>query len=194
MLLAENLKSIKVYLTLVVMLFVGIAHGQSINNNWKQELPIFLNDFLKCTGASTDGTKCVSFVGESILKVYKINDFFSQKSGRYMSVNEIANFLKDNNQWTPIGHAYEQTTLNTAQEYANAKKAVVAVYLNASGIGHVVMILPGELRASGSWGLSVPAAASFFPTEPDKSFVDKGLSFGFAKNMLKDVIVYGRRY
>jgi hypothetical protein len=58
----------------------------------------------------------------------------------------------------------------------------------------VVVITPGELRASGSWGLNVPAAASFFPADPLKSFVDKGLSFAFAKNMLKDVMIYGRKY
>jgi hypothetical protein len=191
--ITANFKSLKLYFTLASLLFAGTMHGQSLNTNWKQDLSVFLDDFLKCTG-TTDKSKCGGFTGESLQKVYKINDFYAQKSGRYMTVSEIANFIKDSDQWSVLGHSYEQTTLATAQDYANAKKAVVAVYLNASGVGHVAMIIPGELRASGSWGLNVPAAASFLPTEPEKSFVDKALSYGFAKNMLKDVMIYGRKY
>jgi hypothetical protein len=188
-----NFKSLKLYFTLSTLLFAGTTHGQSINTNWKKDLSVFLEEFMKCNG-SADKSKCAGFTGESVQKVYKINDFYAQKSGRYMTVNEIANFVKGSDQWSLLGHSYEQTTLATAQDYANAKKAVVAVYLNTAGVGHVAVITPGELRASGSWGLNVPSAASFLPTEPEKSFVDKSLSYGFAKNMLKDVMIYGRKY
>jgi hypothetical protein len=190
----RNFKSFKLYFTLASILFTSTSYGQSINTNWKQDLTASLDEFLKCTGTMTDGNRCTNFIGESVNKVYKINDFYSQKSGRYMTVSEIASLIKDNGKWSLLGHSYEQTTLATAQEYANAKKAVIAVYMNASGNGHVAVITPGELRASGSWGLNVPNAASFLPTEPQKSFVDKGLSFAFAKNMLKDVMIYGRKY
>jgi hypothetical protein len=192
--ITRNSKSLKLHFTLVSILFASISYGQSINTNWKKDLTVSLDEFLKCTAAATDGNRCTNFIGESLNKVYKINDFYSQKSGRYMTGSEIAKFIKDNEQWSLLGHSYEQTTLATAQEYANTKKAVVAVYLNASGNGHVAVITPGELRASGSWGLNVPNAASFLPTDPQKSFVDKGLSFAFAKNMLKDVMIYGRKY
>jgi hypothetical protein len=190
----RNPRSFKLYFSLAFTLFASTLYGQSINTNWKQDLSASLDEFMKCTGAMTDGNRCTNFIGESIYKVYKINDFYLQKSKRYMTVNEIASFIKDSGQWSLLGHSYEQTTLAAAQGHANAKKAVVAVYLNASGIGHVAVITPGELRASGSWDLNVPGAASFLPTEPEKSFVDKGLSFAFAKNMLKDVMIYGRKY
>jgi hypothetical protein len=111
-----------------------------------------------------------------------------------MAANEISGFIKNSEKWTLLGHSYEQATLNTAQEYANAKKAVVAVYSNAEGVGHVVVITPGQLRASGTWGLNVPSAVSFFVNDPAKSFVDKGLSYAFAKNMQKDVLIYVRKY
>jgi hypothetical protein len=81
-----------------------------------------------------------------------------------------------------------------SQEHANAKKAVVAVYMNAAGVGHVVIITPGQLQSSGSWGLSVPNVVSFFPSQPEKSFVDKGLSFAFGKNLMKDITIYARKY
>ena len=111
-----------------------------------------------------------------------------------MVVNEISNYLKGTKSWTMLGHVYEQSTLTTAQDYANAKKAVVAVYTNASGIGHVVVITPGQLQSSGSWGLNVPSVASFLPSQPEKSFIDKGLSFAFAKSMMKDIVIYAKVY
>jgi len=42
--------------------------------------------------------------------------------------------------------------------------------------------------------LSVPNVVSFFPSQPNKSFVDKGLSFAFGKNLMKDILIYGRNY
>jgi hypothetical protein len=189
-----SFRSLKLYFILSFTLLAVTSYGQSINANWKQDLSVSLEEFLKCTETMTDGNRCINFIGESVQKVYKINDFYSQKSARYMTVSEIASFIKDSDKWSSLGHSYEQTALSAAQEYANAKKAVIAVYLNASGVGHVAVITPGELRASGSWGLQVPSAVSFLTTDPEKSFVDKGLSFAFAKNMLKDVVIYGRKY
>jgi hypothetical protein len=190
----RNLNLVRLFSIAAMLVFTNATYGQSINANWKQELSVSLEQFLKCAETATENNRCSNFIGESLSKVYKINDFYTQKSGRYMSVNEIASFIKGSDKWSLLGHSYEQTTLASAQDLANAKKAVVAVYLNAAGVGHVVVITPGELRPSGSWGLNVPSAVSFLPTEPDKSFVDKGLSFAFAKNMLKDVLIYERKY
>ena len=177
----------------LLLIIASAVQGQSLNNNWNNDLKNSLQQFLTCS--STPGSQsCTKFLGESLNTVYKINDFYSSKSGRYMMPSEIANYLKDNKQWSMIGHSYEQPVLSKAQDLANAKKAVVAVYMNESGAGHVVVITPGKLQSSGSWGLSVPNAASFFVTQPDKSFVDKSLSFAFAKTMMKDVVIYARNY
>ncbi|HYG20453.1 MAG TPA: hypothetical protein VD816_16050 [Ohtaekwangia sp.] len=170
------------------------AHAQSLNSNWKQQLNTALQQFLECKPATPDDKACAKFIGESLNTVYQLNDFYSTQAKRYMTVNEIAGFLETSNKWEVLGQSYDQKTLATAQDYANKKRAVVAVYLNAAGIGHVVLITPGELKPSGSWALNVPSAASFFPTEPDKSFVDKSLSFAFMKHMMKDVQIYARKY
>jgi hypothetical protein len=183
-------------LALIVLVTMAshIANAQSINTNWKQDLQASLDQFLKCRQTATESNQCQNLIGESLNKVYKLNDFYSAKANRYMVVNEISDFVMSSDRWELLGHSYEQKTLDAAQEHANARKAVVAIYRNASGIGHVAVITPGELKASGSWGLNVPAAVSFLSTEPDKSFVEKGLSFAFAKNMLKDVMIYARKY
>lgn len=176
-----------------LILFVKSVHGQTLNSNWNADLKNSLDQFLACQGTA-GATGCVKFLGESLNTVYKVNDFYSSKSGRYMTASEIAGYLKDTKQWSLIGHSYEQAALSKAQDQANAKKAVVAVYMNEAGVGHAVVITPGKLQLSGSWGMNVPNAASFFVTQPDKSFVDKGLSFAFAKTMMKDVLIYSRNY
>lgn len=183
----------KQLLTVALLVTTLSSFGQSLNTNWKQELKANLDKFLQCS-TSGDKSRCADFIGESLKTVYKLDDFYSKKANRYMSAGEIANFLKNSEQWTTLGQSYDQNVLNTATQHANEKKAVVAVYNNGSGVGHVVVITPGDMTASGSWGLRVPAAASFFPVDPQKSFTDKGLSFAFSKQMLKDVTIYARKY
>ncbi|HEY8938270.1 MAG TPA: hypothetical protein VIM65_23780 [Cyclobacteriaceae bacterium] len=178
----------------LLLIITPAIYGQSLNNNWNNDLKNSLQQFLSCNSSTPGSQACTKFLGESLNTVYKVNDFYSSKSGRYMLPSEIATYLKDNKQWSMIGHSYEQPVLSKAQDLANAKKAVVAVYMSESGVGHVVVITPGKLQSSGSWGLSVPNAASFFVTQPDKSFVDKSLSFAFAKAMMKDVVIYARNY
>ena len=166
------------------------SHAQSLNANWKQDLNLSLEEFVKCAGSSD----CAGYTAKALNTVYKINDFYSQKSGRYMSVNEISSYLRESDKWTNLGKSYDQKILEAAQDYANARKAVIAVYQNAQGIGHIAVITPGSLQPSGSWGLKVPNAASFLTNDPQKSFIDKALSFAFSKNMMKDVTLYGRNY
>ncbi|HPM30957.1 MAG TPA: hypothetical protein PLJ60_11545 [Chryseolinea sp.] len=184
--------TIGMYLALLAFTFITSAYSQGLNVNWDQNLKNELKNFLACEETSQDRTTCAQFIGESLNTVYKVNDF--SKSGKYMLTNEISDFVVTSAKWKPLGAAYDQATLTKAQELANAKKAVVAVFKNADGVGHVVLIIPGELQSSGSWGLSVPNSASFFQKDPSKSFVGKGLSFAFARTMMKDITLYAREY
>jgi hypothetical protein len=183
----------KLFYVGVLVLSMASAYGQSVNPNWKQDLKSNLDKFLECT-TTGDRATCSSFVGESLKVVYKVDDFYNKKAGRYMTTAEISEYLKTSGSWSSLGQSYDQQVLDRAGDLANSRKAVVAVYNNASNIGHAVLITPGEMTASGSWGLKVPAAASFFVIEPAKSFTDKGLSFAFSKQMLKDVTIYTRKY
>lgn len=178
---------------LVLLMMVVAAHGQSVNPNWKPELKANLDKFLACA-AGGDKAACSGYVGESLKVVYKVDDFYNKKAARYMSSTEIVEYLKSSGSWSAMGQSYDQQVLDRAGELANSRKAVVAVYNNGQGIGHIVLITPGEMTASGSWGLKVPAAASFFTVEPSKSFTEKALSFAFSKQMLKDVTLYARNY
>lgn len=170
------------------------SYGQSLNENWEEDLANSMTQFMNCATTSTDKSQCSSFISESLAKVYKVNAFYSDKLKRHLHIYEISKSMIDGGQWTLLGHAYEQKALNEAQQNANANKAVIAVYTTASGGKHIALILPGKLDYSGSWGFNVPNSASFFFDDPAKSYVGKGLSYAFSKNMIKDVALYCRKY
>ena len=180
---------------IIFFLPFSFSYGQGINNNWRQTLNNELHQFKACRNTATVGVNpCSKYLGSTLSTVYKINDFYSKELQRYMVVSEIYEFLKNNQRWTLLGHAYEQNALSKAQTYANSKKAAVAVYLNKDGTGHVSLILPGELSSSGSWGFKVPNSASFFINGTENSYIDKGLSYAFERVLIKDVLIYGRNY
>jgi hypothetical protein len=179
----------------IIALFCCTASGQSINKNWNQELNRSLQEFIKCKNENTEGINtCSKFVGESLNLVYNVNDFYSPSSKRYLINSEIVDFLKNSKKWKLLGHAYEQKALDEAQMLANSNKAVVAIYINEENLGHVAVILPGEMKLSGTWGFSVPNSASFFINEPEKSYIEKGLSYAFARQMVRQVLLYTRNY
>lgn len=184
----------KLYISLAMIAISTSSFSQSLNQNWKKDLDESFQRFVECTNSNGEKYQCSGFIGESIAKVYKTNAFFSDKHSRFLHINEITKSIFESGQWTQIGFAYDQKALNHAQEDANKSKAVIAVYMTPTGVGHIAVILPGKLQFSGSWGFNVPNAASFFFNDSEKSFVDKGLSYAFSKNMIKDVILYSRKY
>src|SRR5690606_33521692 len=96
------------------------GYAQAINKNWNQELLSSLQEFVDCENTNPNGINpCNQFMGSSLNIVYKINDFYSQKLGRYMLVHEISSFVKESGKWTLLGHGYEQKALTAAQTYAN---------------------------------------------------------------------------
>lgn len=182
-------------LLLIISVSYTTSFSQTLNSNWNQDLQGVLQQFVNCKNPDPNSfNPCNKFVGNALEQVYGINDFYSTKSGRYMMAHEISDFLKESGKWTFLGHAYEQKALTEAQNLANAKNAVVAVYVNADNMGHVALILPGELRASGSWGFNVPNSASFFLSEPENSYVSKGLSYAFGRDLIRYVLLYARNY
>ncbi|HTE32978.1 MAG TPA: hypothetical protein VK666_21495 [Chryseolinea sp.] len=177
-------------LSSMLLLFLGThSVAQGLNSNWERDLGRALEQFMDCAKTSADKAACSATVGQAVSTVYKVDDFYSQKLNRYLTPNEISKSIEQNNHWKLLGYAYDQKTLDQAQQHANSHKAVLAVY-NTNGSSHVALILPGSLHFSGSWGFNVPNSASFSYVDPDKSYVGKGLSYGFAKTMMKDVVIY----
>jgi len=170
-----------------------VSPGQTLNGNWEKELTKSLDDFIKCAKTSADKATCGATVGQSLATVYKQDAFFSKKLNRFLKANEISEIVEESKRWKAMGYAYDQKVLDQAQQVANGNKPVIAVY-RMNGLSHVVLILPGTLHYSGSWGFKVPNSASFSHIEPDKSYVGKGLSYGFQKSMMKNITLYEMLY
>lgn len=183
-------------LLVIVLLFSSAAvYAQEVHPKWEKVLNSELEQFKACEQTVEDGiNSCNYFIGQALNTVYRVNDFYVADQGRHMLVGEIAQHLNESKKWTLLGHGYEQTVLKEAQAYANAGKAVVAIYLNEEGIGLVSLILPGEMKASGTWGIQVPNSAAFMINDPEKSYVSKGLSYSFDRKLLSGVLLYGRSY
>lgn len=193
--LARTRSFSKIFLAIALVVCCSFSsYGQTLNENWEQELTNSMTEFMNCATTSPDKSQCSSFISQSLAQVYKVNAFYSDKLKRHLKIYEISKSMIDGGQWTLLGYAYEQKALNEAQQSANASKAVIAVYTTATGGKHIALILPGKLDYSGSWGFNVPNSASFFFDDPAKSYVGKGLSYAFAKNMIKDIALYCRKY
>ena len=189
-----DLRCVSILFTAIMLLVFPVSYGQNTAGNWKQEADASLQQFLNCVSTSADKSQCSVYIGEAIARIYKLNNLYSEKEGRYLMIKEMSKSMGEHGEWKLLGHAYEQNVLAEAQEYANANKAVIAVYKTAAGVGHIAVILPGNLQYSGSWGFNVPNSASFSSNEPDKSYAGKGLSYAFTKNMIKDVELYSSAY
>lgn len=186
----------KSFFTIILISLSIHSFGQSINANWEQVLTKAIADFKTCDQTMVKNVNpCSKHIGESINTVYKVNDFYSEKLGRYLTGTEIIEYLKSNDQWKILGYAYDQKALNEANTYANANKAVIAVrFDDIEKIGGVSVILPGKMVKSGSWGFDVPNSASFFINAPEKSYLNEGLSYAFKRTMIRTVVIYGKQY
>ncbi len=187
--LQSKIKWTRFYTVFVMMFAFSMSHGQSLNKNWKEDLTLTLEQFLKCSTTESDKTVCASFIEKSLADVYNLDALNMEASSKQSP--GLVNMK--GGQWSVLGMAFDQKVLESAQRFANENKAVIAVY-KPSGemVKHVALILPGDLQYSGSWGYKVPNSASFFITTPDKSYIDKGLSYAFAKTMLLRVTLYVR--
>jgi len=185
---------IKALLSITIIFYSSITFSQSLNQNWSDDLSQAVEEFKNCKNSGNSNVNpCSKYIGASLKTVYNVNDFYSDELNRYLTGTEIVKFLKSSSTWSEIGPAYTQENLDKAQETANSGKAVLAVYLGEDQLGHVSIILPGDQTASGSWGLKVPNSASFFMHSPQRSYLNKTLSYAFTRNMIKSIVIYSRK-
>jgi hypothetical protein len=134
-------------------------------------------------------------LAKALRLLFGIADFDSPDlPGEFLAANEIVDYVAAHpEQWTLLGPASSQVTLERAQEYANLNTPVIAVYA-ASPHGHVAVVLPGSLRYSGQWNLLTPNSASVFLNRPYKSYVGQMLSNSFQASHLPSVKLYSRNF
>ncbi len=181
----------KSWFLVVISILCGYA-VQAQSSNWQKSLQQELEEFKTCMNQSENGD-CRTVLSRSVKAVYNVNDFYNAQSGGYLTLQAMGAELEKTDEWKSLGFAYNQDALNEGQKAANGNKPVLAVYRDEDGEAlHAVMLLPGELQASGSWNLKVPKVASFFTHEPEKSFIDKTMAYAFSKTMLLRIELYAR--
>lgn len=132
----------------------------------------------KTENALSDRSACNWFVARALQSLFSINDFAPEGGRGWRDANTIASEISASPNWTRIGDASSQSTLQSAADAAAAGAAVVAIAPGDTH-GHVAIILAGPLTTSGSWALKVPNSASFRLDSADKTYVGCKLSFAW---------------
>lgn len=166
----------------------------SKNPAWAKHVEWILGEQMSCQQAVDDVSPCNRFIGRALERVWGYTDFKTTTAppADYLLANEIGSaLLTMKDRWVEIGRANDQSNLSAAADWADKGHAVIAVRPDSPN-GHVALVLPGPLTASGKWGLNVPNSASFLYNKPDLSYIGKPLSAAFAADKKADVKLYYR--
>lgn len=139
-----------------------------------------LGQFMKCEADNplNDQSPCNTFASRGLESIYGVKDF---KSGEttHKTANQMWNTVNaPESKWRKLGGVFDEQNNLCAQSMANAGWPVIAL-LNASGHGHVALVIPGEPQMSGSWGMLAVNSASFFLGKPVSAYLNKQLSNAF---------------
>lgn len=159
-----------------------------------------LGEFMKCEVGNemNDSSPCNTFASRGLEAIYGVKDFKTGKSS-HQSANGMWNEVhKSDSQWKKLGAVLDEQNNLCAQSIANAGWPVIALR-ERKGHGHVALVIPGELKDSGSWGMKTANSASFFYRETpeemyskSQGYLDKALSSAFIKEDAKDAVFFYR--
>ena len=153
----------------------------------KEVLNELSDDYYECRKSATKKSDCRSFTSEAICRFYNIEDF--QEKSAYIDYRDIKDVIVQFSEWELLGPASDQDVLDKAQKNANNHIATVA-WDSSKDYGHIAIILPGQQKKSGKWGLMCPNSASFFRHKAECYF-DKPLSYSFTSP--KNIMLYAKK-
>jgi hypothetical protein len=139
-----------------------------------------------------DATACNWFVGKSLETAWSFSDF--KNGDGYFTANELADRLAGGqfSHWTALGTGNTQEANDNAASRAKNGNPVIAAWRSAGAIGHVALIIPGNLAYSSSWGLNVPRSASISLNDVNSSYIGCRLSNAFSADKKSSVKYYYR--
>jgi len=152
------------------------------------DLTAEVENFITCKKASTERNDCRNSITKTISKAFGLNEFHDPKLG-YVVYDSIRPIVERSRNWLQLGSVNQETI---DQALAHADRGGLALIIDTSQTyGHVVMVVPGESKKSGSWGMKLPKVLSLTNYKPEKSFSDKSLSYAMKKS--DDLKVYVRQ-
>jgi len=186
-----KIKHLSVIITFTITILTHLPALATGNEYWKTGYLNIIYQELVCKPdePEQDRSPCNFFASNLLERGWGFTDF--KNEGEYKSANQIAEFLYSDANWRALGSGDSQSTLTKAQEYANEGYPVFAVFTGNPN-GHITIIIPGSLAASGSWGLNVPNSASFRLDSITLTYVGKRLSTSFRASDKSMVMLYAR--
>lgn len=148
-----------------------------------------IKDFVDCKStAEEDRSLCRNEITKVISEIYSLSEF-KNANHEYLIYDSIQPIIRRSKEWENIGLATNPETLNEALAHTN-NGGLSLVIDTSESYGHVVMIIAGKAKYSGSWEMNLPDVLSLLNYQADKSFYDKSLSYAFKKS--DDLHVYIR--
>lgn len=159
-----------------------------------------LGELMKCEvgNKTNDLSPCNTFASRGLEAIYGVKDFKTGKSS-HLSANDMWKEVHEpKSPWKEIGPVLDEHNNLCAQSLANAGLPVMAMRYK-KGHGHVALVIPGEPKDSGTWGIKTANSASFFYRETpeeiyskSQGYLDKALSAAFTKEDAKDARFFYR--
>ena len=157
------------------------ARSGKVSSEEKAAEPVFVR-FVSCAAARLDHDRkhCNRFTSEALQRLYQLNDMYEDDRSFLNTTELAAKIVAPKSGWILLGKAESQRVLHEAKRQVESGNPTVAVLLNASGEGHVAILLPGDLQRSPKWNDALtPNAASFPHMAPAQSFIGCKLSYAF---------------
>ncbi len=143
--------------------------------NYDQEV----ENFIICTKAATERNDCRNSITKIISKAYELTEFSDPKLG-YVIYDSIRPIAERSKNWLQLG-SVTQETIDQALAHTN-RGGLALIIDTAETYGHVVMIVPGDSKKSGSWNMKLPNVLSLTNYKPEKSFSNKSFSYAMKKS------------
>ncbi|WP_378178252.1 hypothetical protein [Aquimarina sp. SS2-1] len=138
-----------------------------------------VENFIICKKAATERNDCRNSITKIISKAYDLTEFSDPKLG-YVVYDSIRPIVARSKNWLQLG-TVTQETIDQALAHAN-RGGLALIIDTAETYGHVVMIVPGDSKKSGSWNMKLPNVLSLTNYKPEKSFSNKSLSYAMKKS------------
>lgn len=164
---------------LLVLIFVqcGVSEEEIMNKSAIEDL---LSEFQACKDENNGSSReCKDFTAHALCAYNGITDF-QKEDGSFLDYHDIWDYVNEQGRWKYLGEATDQAVLDNAQSLANRGIPVLAID-SKDKHKFCVLIIEGEQKKSGSWGLNAPNCAAFFPGHRPEPFINKTLNYAFKK-------------
>jgi len=143
------------------------------------DVALEVEKFISCKKINTKRNDCRNSITKLISKTFDLAEFKNREGG-YLIYDSIRPIAERSKKWLKLG-AIDQESLDMAVAHTN-RNGLALIIDTSETYGHVVMIVSGASKKSGSWDMKLPNVLSLSNYKPEKSFSNKSLSYAMKKS------------